>query len=576
MAEHKPSQVLLDLKYAIDHRLLDDAIGRSIHRTVELGVADDTIVGFLEQRVRKHQTAQLFAGPFRSVPSTTGEIAVGFDLKDRPVRMPVQMLCAHCLTLGGSGSGKTFKSRWMILQAAKHVEGLWLFDFRKREYACLGPWFDRIGLELIVVPARKMKLNPLQVPRGVDLHSWASRAADMLVQVLRLPSRATKLLNITVLELFSRSGVTDGGKNYPTLFELREFVTANKAANHQARSAIVDALDPVLVSLRGVLCYRRGWSSSDLARHRLAFELAEVGEVEKDLILSTLVLSEFTSRVEAGVSNRQINLWVCCDEAARLVSASAAGNGMADLVGLVRGTGIGLDLSVQSADIAQAFLANSATKFIGRCGSAADYNTITEAMGLTAEQRRYMAQTLAPGRFVGQLGERDWRHPFVFRVPAVDLACPPPATAGGRSGKWSHLLPSTHESVRAGDAGGPDLLTSLPVEIAPEFAEWTPDGRMSSASPSVRATAAPVLSDTELRYLRAVIDHPGQPSSAYAKLARVGTHQAIGLRKELIARGYLREHHVNTSARGRASIVLEPLPPALAAAEMQSTARRVS
>jgi hypothetical protein len=107
-------------------------------------------------------------------------------------------------------------------------------------------------------------------------------------------------------------------------------------------------------------------------------------------------------------------------------------------------------------------------------------------------------------------------------------------------------------------------LLALPVEPATEFQNWGPDGSVivMDESPTGPVKVNP-LSDAELRLLKAVVEHPGEPSGAYCKLAGLGTHQAIAARKKLTAEGYLREHRMNTSAKGRASIVLEPLPVAL-------------
>ena len=124
------------------------------------------------------------------------------------------------------------------------------------------------------------------------------------------------------------------------------------------------------------------------------------------------------------------------------MSSSGTGDGFSDLIGLVRGTGIGLDLSIQSADIAPSVLSNTATKFTGRCGSAADYDAISSAIGLTVEQRRYLSHTLVPGLFVGQVGEGRWRHPFLFRVPAVDFSKPLSASKQQARPMPAGLLPS--------------------------------------------------------------------------------------------------------------------------------------
>ena len=163
-------------------------------------------------------------------------------------------------------------------------------------------------------------------------------------------------------------------RRYPTLFDLYEAVRADEESNPPARLALLDSLEPVLRSLGPqVLAYRYGWTSTDLAARHLAIEFAGIGEVEKNLLLNSLVLSEFASRVARGLSNPKMDLWICCDEAQRLCSAGSGQAGaITDLVGMVRGTGIGLDLSVPStADLAPQVLSNTATKIMGRCGSAA-------------------------------------------------------------------------------------------------------------------------------------------------------------------------------------------------------------
>lgn len=542
MSRGELPQLVQDLLYADEHRLLNDELGLAVRHAISNGLTDDPFLRhIIEYRVHRHAVTQAFAGPFPIPRLAEGDVVAGTDLHGSLLRYSLQFLNAHTLTVGGSGSGKTTRARFTILQVAPRVRGCWLFDFRKREYAPLRPFFAKLGLSLVVVPAHKMRINPLQVPAGVHPSDWASRVADMLVQVFDLPPRATKLLHVTLLQLYGEYAAQGAGDQFPTLFDLRQAIAASADANPQARLAIVDSLDPVLLSLGpSVLAYRRGWNSGDLASRHLVFELDGVAEVDKDLILNSLLLPEFTSRVAKGVSNVPMNLFISCDEALRLVAASSSRSSMADLLGLIRGTGIGLDLSVQSSEVLPSILSNTATKFIGRCGSATDYERFAAAMGLTNEQRRWLSLNLQPGLFVGQLGEGGWRHPFVVRIPPMQL-------------------PSNGHLIGTGDDRGLQDLLSLPTVPAPEFRNWRPGGQsLEVASATEVEPAKPGLSDAAARFLQAVVDQPGQASSAYVKLAGVSTRHAAPIRHQLVELGFIREHSVATNKRGRPSIILEP------------------
>ena len=109
-------------------------------------------------------------------------------------------------------------------------------------------------------------------------------------------------------------------------------------------------------------------------------------------------------------------------------------------------------------------------------------------------------------------------------------------------------------------------LESLPVERAEGFDRWHRE-QMGRMNPSEPVQPEPGLSTAARRLLRAVIANPGLKSSAYPKLAGISPAKAKALRQMLIEQGYLREHKITASARGRSTIVLEPLPPAHEAVE---------
>jgi hypothetical protein len=420
------SKFTQDVIYCLERGLLEDELGQALFCNYQAGTCDEKIRHMIHQRAEKDRYRLAFSGiPFLPPKLTEGDIVLGRDQDGKPIRIPVQYLNAHTFTAASTGSGKTGKIRVCAVQILRYVNGMWLIDLRKREFRGLRRFLACFGIDLIIVPARALRINPLQVPQGVEVSDWVPRVADMLIQVLALPPRASKLIQTTLFRLYRKFGVFDGATLYPTLFDLLQAIKDDPTGNPPARAAIIDSLEPVLWSLGPkVLGYRQGWSPHDLATYRLVFEFAGLAEVDKDLILNYLLLAEFTSRVARGVSNPMMDLWISIDEGQRLCSGTAGGSDSAigDLIGLVRGTGIGLDLSVLStSNIASQILSNTATKILGRCGSATDYAEVGRSMGLTSEQIQWAQHHLRPGLFIAQLGEGPWRTPFVLEVPNIDF-----------------------------------------------------------------------------------------------------------------------------------------------------------
>lgn len=416
-----------NVRNALELGLLETRAERAIARAEMLGVGDKFTEDYISRTLYKHEIRQAFSGPFPLPKLNHGDFVLGLDMRGRPIRCPSQNLNSPILTTGSTGCGKTTKSLVWIPQMASIVLGCWLIDVRKCEFAQLRLPLELMGVSLSVVPARSLRWNPLQPPVGTDPREYAPNISEVLVRVLELPQRATKLIHSKILQLYMKPEI-------PTLFDLDECVAGDAKANPQARQAVLDSLRSVLMSLRDVLCYRRGWTTHDLARRHIVFEFGGVSDTEKDLLLNTLVLSEFMSRISRGVSNPRMDLFIVVDEAARLVGSE--NNSISDLIGIIRGTGIGLDLSLQSAEVSRTILSNTPNKFIGRVTSYTDLEAMGSSMGLTQDQRRWISRNLVPGMFVGQLGQGSWRHPFLFRVPRLNLK----NQAGSNRGNNSNLL----------------------------------------------------------------------------------------------------------------------------------------
>ncbi|MCK4998877.1 MAG: hypothetical protein KAS23_05050 [Anaerohalosphaera sp.] len=532
MNEEFPS-LTEDVLYCHRNGLLEDELGRVIFNNWKHGICDETIAKMFVKRKAKHKYRQAFYGviPFKTPKLPTGDYVLGFDEKGSELFSYIQYLNAHTLTIAGSGAGKTTASYFKIMQIVPRIPGAWMFDLMKREFGVMRPISSKNGENLITLPGRSLKINPLQLPVGVEMSDWIPRIADMLIEVLELPARASKLLQAKLFPLYNQF---EKQNLFPTLYDLFEKIKASKEANHQARIAILDSLEPILLSLTPkVLAYRQGWTTEILARKHICFELAGLSEVDKNLLLNTLILSEFTSRIARGISNPKMNLWICLDEAQRICNSSSRASAIASQIGLIRGTGIGMDLSLQGMEgVLPQISSNSAVKILGRCGSMDNYATAGRNMGLNSEQIHWAQMNLEPGLFICQLGEGKWRYPFIYRIPPTNL-----------------------KRTDIGCQNNIDNLSGIPTVYASEFEIWgqTPEIHLPDENQIFD-------SEQELGFCKAVAQNPMQPSSTYPKIAGISSKNAKKIREQLVLKGFIKEHKLDSGGRGRSTLLLEILP----------------
>ncbi len=537
------SELTKKVQMGLSLGVFKDRLGQKLLRFYHLGILDPWTIGQINTRVDKALRRKAFQTEpvFQEAQLHSGKLILGVDNKHKPLTTHLQYLNAGSLLVANTGSGKTTLLTYYAQQIAQHVKGMWLVDLRKKEFRFLRPLFRQYGMDLVIVRSRSFKINPLQVPLKVAPGEYAATIADVLAKVLNLPPRASVLLSTTIIKLYQQYHVDTGSRKFPTLFHLFEAVRNDKTANSQARQAILDNLEAILISLGPeVLGYYHGWDTNELAKFKLALELTGLPESGKDLLLNTLVASEFTSRIARGISNKGMDLWMSLDEGQRLFSqhketSTYTGNSLTDLAGLVRGAGIGLFISVLTPDdLSNRIPAITSTKIMGRCGSIPEYMAAGRYMGLSSEQITWCAHHMIPGTFVGQIGDGKWRYPFLFKIPAPQRMCPVSDQQADQS-----LAALSHLKVE-------------PVE----FVQWSARPRIDVSSQQPQAST---LTDSEYRLLKAIVDHPMLSSSQYVKLAKISPNTLSKLRPELIQRGFIREHEIDSGKRGRTKRMLEPL-----------------
>lgn len=399
-------------------------------------------------------------------------------------------------------------------------------------------------MNLNIVSAKDWRFNPLQAVTR-DPRTNLAMVVDVLDRELKAPVRGRSILNQAMHALYTKYGIWEGRTEaYPVLPECYDWVLKHRHLNVAATEALLDRLGSLILSL-GVktLAWRRGWSPSDLARYCIDFEVRDLSEIGKGVLLTPMLFALFHAEVERGAVNGPLSLFCLLDDAQRLLNTSPASDEVApldELVGITRGTGRGVGFTVQSsAGLSRKQFSNLVTKIYGRQGSHEDWNTVAAESSLNAAQLEFCRHHQEPGMFVCQIAEGDWRYPFLFTVPHLKI----PATVTDEEAA---------DSVRE--------LEALPTVAADEYAKWTPQhlAEVQSARPKNEFS----LSEADFRLLAAVIDRPGRPTSEYAKAAGMSGSRAAEIRDRLTDLGYLRQHRLATGGRGRAATVLESLAPA--------------
>lgn len=539
------------IRWGEDRGAFNDRLGHLLLRAWEHGVQDDVVCGLIHDKLRPLQKrdARGELPPFRAARLFRGELALGRGVYGELIRILLQWLTAGMLMVSNTGGGKSNFICFLLLQVAGHGCPVWISESYKQHLRHLRRLFRRIGVNLIIVRPKDWRWNLLQSHLR-DPRTHLAMAVDLLVRVLDQETpRARSILTQMCHALYDKFGVWSSGKSdaWPTLFDLYEAVLAARHLNAAAREAILDRLGSLLVGLTPrCAAYRFAWNPIDLARFFIDFEMRGASEPAKQLLLESTLFTVFQHEVERGVVNGPLNLVVAFDDSQKLFEARHQSIGISpldELAGVIRGTGISLWVLVQTMEgLSRRLIPNLANKIAGRLGSHADYITLGADLGMNSEQIAWARLHLQPGSFIGQVADGDYREPFVFTVPLVS---------------FQERVDDAEaaESVKA--------LGSLPTVIADEFAHWQPHHVAQISGKAGQPSSTPRVSDAESRFLKAVVENPGQPSSQYAKLAGVGGKQAIEIRRRLVELGFLREHQIATSKRGRQAIVLEPLQPAL-------------
>ena len=432
-----------------------------------------------------------------------------------------------------------------------------LFENYKQHYRNLRPFFRERGQDLIVMRPQCWRFNPLQAGPG-DPRDHLSLITDIIDRVFELPERGRTIVGQVCHDLYREYGIFAGATDrWPTMHHLFERIKAMPGLNTSARDGVTDRFAAVLPSMGRA--YYKGWHPTDLAGRSIVFEMGQTMPRTKSLFMQTHLFTVLHHTYASGLVNQKLKLVIFVDDGQRIAAQRGQSGDMpvlAEYLTVNRGAGICVWLNLQSMDgVSPQLRSLFGSKVMGILNSHADYLALAADMGMDPEHVAWAKLNLKPGTFIIQIADGNWRHPFPFRIPYRNI-------------------PSVVDDNEADESLKP--LESIPTVPAVEFDHWDPHHVLEVTSPPTPSQEAQTeirFAETDLRFLKAVVDDPGKPSSHYAKLARIGGKQAIAIRERLVKAGFLQEHQLATGQRGRQAIVLEPLETALKALANQGGSR---
>ncbi len=548
MNDHNPSElgpVFQGILWGEPRGAFDNPAGQSLLKIYQHGVGNELTNKLVHDLVHPLKIQELFGRlpPFLKPRFRGGEITVK-TLTGEWLKFGVAGLGKHILLPGSTGAGKSSLLINWSLQFAFWQITTWFFEFSKFQFRHLVPLFALLRRQLIVLRKETIKVNPLQAGR-CNLRAHQAMITDQLLHVLEVPGeRSRSLLTQALNDLYGKFGNWTGNQDqWPVLPDVYQWFYDRSGANPAARQAMLDRLAALIPDLGRF--YRLGWHPIDLGRESLVWELSKFPGKARQLVVGPVLFSLMQYEYEHGAFNLPFHHCIFCDDSQWLFHGRENGghSPVLELIETIRGCGRSLGFSLQTgSELPRRFTGNCNARIAGILNTHADWATLGADMGMTPEQIQWAKMNLRPGWFIAQLADSDWRHPFPFRIEEPKL----PQVVSDLDAQ---------ATVKA--------LSHLPVEPATEYDDWKPHHLVE-----LSATAAPAMSPltaAELRYVKAVMAQPGQPSRGYAKAAGLSGTEAKAIRERLVRAGFLREHLVVTGKRGRAAQILEPLPAALEA-----------
>lgn len=371
----------------------------------------------LRQQIKKkleQKAAEKTQHPFNENPpenSPLNSLFLGQTQNQRKVyTLKEDELSQHVLTTGQSGAGKTTLFYNLMTQLSTPF---WAFD-RKQDYRHLTNELD----DLLVLPWKKLKLNPLKPPPGVKPDRWNNIFSIIFSQSFNLLTGSEGFLTTAVAELYIKYNLYQKQPDtYPSLYDLTNLVRSDEISVGPASASYKDRvywrLHPVLMTVGEIFDCSQGYPIEDLIQRNVVLEIGGLNRNLQRFIQQILFAKTYEYLLAQGMRDEGLQLVIFADEAKQLFSVYLErqdASGMPeidDMLAKARQMGLSTVAADQEATkLTDSLKANTKTKILLPVADQKQFQAIAESMNLDRRQSDY-AKTLDTGEAVIQSGNSE-------------------------------------------------------------------------------------------------------------------------------------------------------------------------
>ncbi|MFC1716571.1 ATP-binding protein [Candidatus Poribacteria bacterium] len=385
---------------------------------------DESINGLIQQEMNPQMLCNELADyPFQFPPEDIyGPINTGYsEVNGNPAGIyPGDV---HLLIVGASNMGKSTLNRHVMRGYMNAGIPILVIDFENEYPALLN------DARINVLGVDTLRWNPLEVPPGMDPILYRQMFCSVFSDQLGLLIASKGFLLKAVDALYKLYGVYDGSGNYPSMFELADFLKKmlerqkSNTRTYTYGEVCLNRAEGFTLALPHVLDCSTGMPLHTLTRGHTILSLHGI-DFEYQALFVNLILSWLCChRIANGLRNNPTyDLAVFIDEAQRLFDAQLERRQyqgiptISHLIATVRKYNLKICVSAQQPSLlASSIKANSFCKIMLALGEGGDIMDMGTSMFLTPEQT-YYSRKLERGQAIVKFSGR-WTEPFIIRIP---------------------------------------------------------------------------------------------------------------------------------------------------------------